>query len=330
MTNQLWGAKAIDMVRDQNALWYALTGKRWLETNGVGGVQVKHERLNKISGYQVKLRLLGVLNSVATVADGSAELAAASRVWANNYFGAAVFDLTHYAQTDAIPSSEFNRIKGKEAETSGFVAERFNQIVLSLENTLGTAIHATTASGFARGTLGNFRHACSDGVSSGETSYATYGTLDRSDSANADIRGVVTPSTGILSMEKIQLHQNQIADNYRHPDIGVGDVTTITEIQGLLNGYTFIESDEDWKKFAGRYVQIGATRYLMDGKCQANLLYHINSDTWGLWENEMGLSTDGFFKDPNAVAGYIMPWEYWCAVICNRPKANGILTGITF
>lgn len=329
MANQVWGAKAWDIVRDQNATIYAILGRRWLETNGVGGVKVNFDRLKRIEGYQVKTRFLGVLNAVATVADGSAELATATRVWANNYFGAAVFDLTHYAQTDAIPSSEYNRIKGKEAETNNFLAERFHQIMLSMENTLNTAIHATVTNGFTRTVLGNLRHIASDGVSSGETGYATYGGITR-DGDDVDIQGVANVATGILSMEKIQYHQNLIADNFKHPDIGVADVTTITEVQGLLNGYTFIESDDDWKKFAGKYVQIGGTRYIMDGKCAANVLYHLNSETIGFWENEMGLSTDGWMKDPNAVAGYIMPWEYWCGIFCNRPKGNGIMTGITY
>lgn len=330
MTNQVWGAKAYDVVRNQNAFLYAILGKRWLDTNGAGGTRVNFERLHRITGYQVKTRFLGVLNTIATVADGSAELATATRVWANNYFGAAVFDLTHYAQTDAIPSNEWNRIKGKEAETSNFLAERMDQIMLSFERTLGTAINATVNTGFTRTVMGNIRHACSDGVTTGETTYATYGTLDRSDSANVDFRGKVTGSTGILSLEKIQTHRNTISDAYKRPDIGLGDITTITEIQGLLNGFTVIESDDEWKKFAGDYVQIGSTRYLMDGLCAANILYHINSDTFGIWENEMGLSTDGWMRDPNAVAGYIMPWEYWCGIFCNRPKGNGILTGITF
>lgn len=331
MFNQLWDMKGIDMVRDQNAFLYGLMGKRWEDTMGVGGVKVGFERRNKISGNKIEVRLLGKLDSISTVADGSSSLAAPTITYASDYWGAAVFDLTHYADTPGIPSDEWKRIKGNEAKTRNFVADRFQQIVLSLENTIGNALHGVTGSGYTRTALGEWRHAVSDGVTSGESSYATYGTIDRSDSANADFRGVVSASVGNLTIPKIRTHLNNIATHYRIPDFGMGDVTTITAVQGLIDPYTQIVKNDDWKDFPGEYVQLGRTKYFIDHRAPANVLPHFNGDTWAWYESEDGLQVDGFQKAVGvAKAGYIMNYEYWCQAICVRPQANGIMTGLTF
>src|SRR5947199_5780584 len=155
--NQLYNTKAIEMVRKENGLLYAILGKSWRDANPKTGV--KFERMEKITGNSIEVKLLGVLDTISTVADGSAELATQTPTYTSNMFGSATFDLTHYAQTKGIPSSEYNRIQGKEAKTLKYVDDVFNQVMLSLEKTIGDGINSTATNIPDRTHLGSWVYA---------------------------------------------------------------------------------------------------------------------------------------------------------------------------
>lgn len=333
--NGLYQMKGLDVVRKQNALLYAILGKKWMETNGAGGIKTQFERRKTTALDKVEVKFLGALDTINTVADATSSsdggFASATPTWAANYWGSMQVALAHYYDVSGIPTEEWDNIRGNNAKTENFIAERMNQILLSLENTIGTAIHATASTALGRTLLGGWRMGASDGVTSGESNFATYCTIDRTDSANADLRGVVTGSTLGLSLKKLRAHQNAIAAKYSMPDIGIGDVTTITEVQSIIDAVTTtIENDGDWREFNGMYCQLGNVRYLGDQRSAANVLGHLNSSTWVFYEKETGMSTDGFIKAPHLKSAYVLPWDYWCQLICVRPSANGVLTGITF
>ena len=323
--NQLYNTKAIEMVRKENGLLYAILGKSWRDANPKMGV--KFERLEKITGNQIEVKLLGVLDTISTVADGSAELATQTPTYTSNMFGSATFDLTHYAQTKGIPSSEYNRIQGKEAKTLKYVDDVFNQVMLSLEKTIGDGINGTASNAPDRTHLGSWVYAVSDGVSSGETGYATYG-LDRSDSGNIDYRGTVTINTGDLTLGKIRALKNTIRTKGGKNQLGVAETSVFTKLQMLVEAYTEIESNEDWAQFGGEYVQYGKTRYVLDQRAPTQVLGILDPESFVFYQNMINFTEAGFIRAPHLVAGYVLPWECWCQLICVQPSRNGKLTGI--
>jgi hypothetical protein len=323
--NQLFNTKAIEIVRKENGLLYAILGKSWQDANSPTGVSF--ERLERISGNQIEVKLLGALDTITTVADGAAELATSSPAFTNNMFGSVTFDLTHYAQTKGIPSSEYNRIQGKEAKTLKYVDDVFNQVMLSIENTIGNGINATASNGPSRTVLGNWPQAVSDGVSSGETAYAVYG-LDRSDNANVDFRGSVGVSTGDLTLGKIRSLKNTIRTKGGKNQLGIAETSVFTKLQLLVEAYTEIESSQDWSQFGGEYVQYGKTRYILDQRAPTQQMAIIDPESWVFYQNMINFTDAGFARAPHLVAGYVLPWECYCQLICLQPSRNGKLTGI--
>ena len=323
--NQLFNTKAIEMVRHENGLLYAILGKSWRDANPK--FPVSFERLERISGNQIEVKLLGALDTISTVADGSAEIATSTPAYTSNMFGAATFDLTHYAQTKGIPSSEYNRIQGKEAKTLKYVDDVFNQIMLSLENTIGNAINASSPSAPSRTNLLSWIWAVSDGTSSGESSYAVYG-LDRSDSGNADYRAYVNPTTGDLTLNKIRIVKNNVRTKGGKNQLAIAETSVFTKLQMLLEAYTTITSDEDWVDFGGEYVKYGKTRYILDQRSPTQTLGIIDPESWVWYQNMINFTEAGFIRAPHLVAGYVLPWECWCQLICLQPSRNGKLTGI--
>ena len=321
--NQLFNTKAIEMVRHENGLLYAILGKSWRDSNPNVGTQF--ERLERISGNQIEVKLLGALDTISTVADGSAELASSTPAYTSNMFGSATFDLTHYAQTKGVPSSEYNRIMGKEAKTVKYVDDVFNQVLLSLENQIGNDLGGSNAP--ARTTLGGWQYAVSDGVSSGESSYSSYG-LARSDSANVDFRSYVNPNTGDLTLGKIRYVKNQNRVHGGKNQIGLAEISVFTKIQQLVEAYTVIESNSDWAEFGGEYVQYGKTRYIMDQRGPTGVMGILDPESWVFYQNMINFTEAGFIRAPHLVAGYVLPWECWCQLICLQPSRNGKLTGI--
>lgn len=321
--NQLFNTKAIEMVRKENGLLYAILGKSWHDANPNLGSQF--ERLEKISGNQIEVKLLGVLDTINYVTDGSAELATATPQYTANMFGAATFDLAHLAQTKGIPSSEYNRIQGKEAKTLKYVDDVFNQVMLSLENRIGNDINGTNAP--ARNAIGGWPYAVSDGVSSGETGNAAYG-VDRSDAGNVDYRGSVTVNTGDLTLGKIRALKNTIRTKGGKNQLGIAETSVFTKLQMLVEAYTEIESNEEWAQFGGEYVQYGKTRYVLDQRAPTQTLGIIDPESWVFYQNMINFTDQGFIRAPHLVAGYVLPWECWCQLICVQPSRNGKLTGI--
>jgi hypothetical protein len=287
---------------------------------------VQFERLERISGNQIEVKLLGALDSISTVADGSAEIATATPAYTSNMFGSATFDLTHYAQTKGVPSSEYNRIQGKEAKTLKYVDDVFNQLMLSLENTIGTAINGTAAP--ARTTLGSWVYAVSDGVSTGETGYAVYG-LDRSDAGNIDYRSYVNITTGDLTLSKIRLVKNQNRIHGGKNQLGVCETSVYTKLQSLVEAYTVIESDADWQQFGGEYTQYGKTRFVLDQRSPTQTMGILDPESFVFYQNMINFTEAGFIRAPHLVAGYVLPWECWTQLICVQPSRNGKLTGIS-
>lgn len=327
MFNQLWNYAAIAMVRKQNGLLYAIMDKSWNDTQTPGGGR-QWNRSQKITGNKIEIKLRGKLDSTTKVADGSSELATVTPAFASDEYGAVTWDLTHYTLTKGVPSSQWMRIKGDEAKTKSFIGEVFEGIMLSYENDWGTDINANSSTAPGRTQMGNWVQAVSDGVSSGESGFATYG-LDRSDSANADYRGNVTVSTGQLTLGKVKTLKNTIRAAGGQPSLLVSGTTVYTSFETLIEGFAHVTYDETWSKFGGEYVRYSNMTSVQDNRAPASMMGMLTPESW-LWVmSQSGFDDTAFIKDPSRVAARVVPTEAWAGLFCTTPSYNGKLTGIT-
>lgn len=340
--NQLANLQAIPIIRKKNALLYMFLGK--LEANSLKNGVAKFQRSDKITGKNVEVKLLGSLPSTTKVTDGSSELASVTPAYDANAWGAAEFVLAHYTLTQGIPSSELNRFKGKEAKTANYLQDVLKRMMLGYENDIGTDLHSTTATNVMSRTVpGSWLQAISDGggdsgsgasaggPTSGETAngYRYYGTIDRQDSANADFRGLVFPSTGSLSLGKIRKATNMADGNGGTTDLSVSGTNIYTNIQMLLESYTIITDAEDMVDFGGKYCRYDGITHMHDQRCPAGYLGGLDSETWKFIDNHDDFTDSGVVKDFTKNAGYVVNTERWVGTICEKPNSNWKMAGVT-
>ena len=315
--NQLFNKKALSIVRKKNGLLYAALGKEEPLSMPNEGTKFRGEK--KITGLKVEVKLHGKLKTISTVSDGANEVATATLSVDGAEWGGAEFDLAHYADNHAIPMSQMDRFAGDESKTLDFISEVFEHLMLSYENTLGTALHTSSAP--SRTVFGGWEYAVADDN--------TYGGIDRTDSANADFRaGYLNASTGALTLAKIATAQNTIVGNGGTPDVGVCGIAIYGKLQQLVQSYTHIVGDKDWDAFGGTWVRYGPTRFILDQRTSSGVMGILDSSSWVLYRNDGNFTRSGIVVDPSRVATYVLPWGSWAQLICLKPNSNAKLSGI--
>lgn len=330
LINQLYNTKAIAMVRRKNGFLYEMMGK---SEAGATPMDTKWQKVNKVSGKDVQFNLLGSLKTIATVADGYAAGAGETSAWGGTVipadtFGGVTLPLVHYADAEYFPDSELDRYEGDELRTRDWIAQKVEYLILSFENTFGNAINTTTAAVPSRTVVCPWRHQISDGVSTGETTYQTYG-LDRNDSANADFRGLVDVTGGDLTLQKIRTRKNVIKGRGGMPKVGLAETTLYGKIETLVEAYSHVTYDETWSSFGGEWVKYAGTRYIQETRMGTGLVALLDPESWVLWWNTKNFTRNGIVRDPSRKATSVLVWGCWNALFCNQPNKNGLLTNLT-
>jgi hypothetical protein len=319
VVNQIFGVKGISMVTKRNGLLYKVLGKQTM-TEGKYGPEVKFERLNKITGKAVEVPLIGASRTISTVANGSGEFDSITPSYDADAFGAFEVKLAHYADSQGIPGSEYERFKGKEAKTLDYIGDRIMPYLIeSWRKTLGTSVNQETNAPSDQ-YLGSWEYMVD--------ASNTYG-LDRSDAANAAFRGKVNASVGTLTLATIDDYQNQIMEEDGFPDIGVCSRAVYGYLRQLVQPYSQVEYDEDMAKFGSPYVGYAKTVFCLDAYTNSGTLGLLDSSTFAMWMHESGLSTDGILKDVTKKHAYVLHWTAWAQFLCMEPRKNAKLQGIT-
>ena len=325
--NQLANRKAFHITRRKNGFLYAVLGKE--EEHSTPGAGEGFKRLKKVTGNKIEVKVLGKTPSPSTIADGSAEIATVSLSDRNDDFGAQEFALAHYTYTHPIPHSAMDRFAGQEAKTLGYLDDIFGEIMLGYEQVWGSALGLTGASAApSRTVLGGWPFAIA-GTDPSVPTWASYGTINRADSANADFRGQ-TYNIGDLTLAKIRNAQNDIAIYGGDASFGCSGATVFGKVQSLVENMTVVDYDEVWSKFGGRYVRYAGTSFTLDNYAPANALGLFTPSSWGLWKNDsLPLTKTGVINDPSRVATYVVQTGVWIQLICMQPNQNAYLYGIT-
>ena len=330
LINQLWQTKAIAMVRRKNGLLYEVLGKA---EQGATPMDVKWSRTEKTSGKDIQFNMLGSLKTINTVPDGYAAGSGETSAWGGTVipadtFGGVTLPLVHYADAEYFPDSELDRYEGDELRTRDWIAQKMDYLMLSFENTFGNAINTSTATVPTRTQVCPWRHQISDGVSSGETGYQTYG-LDRNDSGNSDFRGLVDVTGGDLTLAKLKARKNLLITRGGNGKVGLAETTLYGKIQTLVENYTHVNYDETWSSFGGEYVRYSGTRYILEQRMATQTVGLLTPETWRLWWNTKNFTRSGIVPDPSKKATHVLVYGYWNAFYTNQPNQNALLTGLT-
>lgn len=309
LLNQVFNRKAIAQIRKHNGLLFQVLGKT--EMNTETGMP-SWQRLSKITGDQIRVRLRGRNFSMTTVADGSAENAVVTPQYLSNMFGAALFDLTHYADTIALPHSELNRIAGDEAATVGYLSEISDALVDSYEDALGTAINGTAAP--SRTAVGGWQGAVDDG-----NVLDSYGGISRLDSANSDFRGGVATG-GALTPARIKTGQLAVRANNGKATVGVCADAVYAKVNSFIEGYTHIINDPTWNEFGGDFIAYSGTRFVYDQRATSGCLGLLDPTSFVCYSKDIAPAT--MMPNPSWVASDALRHETWFQLLCVQPNKN--------
>ena len=328
------------IVRKKNGFLYHILGKKEKGSLPFGGP--KFERLSVISGVKHEITLRGVIPTISTVDDGaSGETSLATFNYAANTYGAAEFALSHYADNQLIPESEWDRIKkGDAKQMDNFVKLKSEALMEGWEQTIGVAINSKDAQ--ARTTLGGWCTAISDGQNASSydesaTAYKVYGTIDRSDSGNANFRAYVNRGTGTLTFKKIADVRNQLIIAGGMPSLGLANATEYGLVEQLVQGQAIITNSADMQEFGGAWFSYNGIKFVLDKHVLPDVgatngqIALITPESW-----YFVMSDDGFNVEVNApkdarfiqASGFIH-LKAWCGLICRAPSHQGKLVGIT-
>jgi hypothetical protein len=314
--NQVHNKKVVSMVTKANPLLYSFMGRpgedgRSAFNKNLGGWM----RSEKITGDKHEVRLRGALPTFAAISDGSDELTDATINYDADHTGSAVFLLAHYGLVHGVPDSEYDRIKGDEAKTLSWIDENHEYIVDGFAENMSDDLHENSTSAVpARDQFGSWVAAVDDGN--------TYGTIDRSDSGNADYRGVVGSSTGALTLRKIQDKINECKDNRGKIRVGVMNTTLFGKFQDLVQPYSQATYDRDTASWGSDHIYFAGVEWLQDRNSPSGLVGGFDPKTWKVLWKDAPFTETGLIKDPRLKAGRIINCSAWLQNFCLKPNSN--------
>jgi hypothetical protein len=326
LVNKAYQNQAINIVSETNGLLYALRNE---DQKLNARKAYKMQRVEAIGGDKLRVRLFGKLSTIATVADGAAELVPQTPSYEGAAYGAAVFDLTHFFQTFGVPSSEYRRFVGNEAMTANWLVEKSQEFKAAKNDTLHTLIDAATAAAGTRTVLGNWQQAVSDGVTNvagfNETLFASYGTISRTDAANVDYRGNLKDINGALTLDHLaeaRLKCGRKNSMAQGADLVLAGDTQFLRLQSLIEAknQVMVQRMEDWVQFGGQYFGYGGMTVTYDPKLASNVIGVLDTSTWLYW-GDKEFRTSGW-KESERASGMIIKHDSFEQLICLSPQNN--------
>lgn len=200
----------------------------------------------------------------------------------------------------------------------------------SLEDALAQGMNATGASVTpSRTAVGSWVAGASDGTTSGESNYSTYGTMDRTATGNSDFQAYVAGSTGTLTLGKIGSAMTQAMSKGGRPRVGVCGPTVYDKIRGLVEGYSDATVANEVLDFSGAFVRYAGINFGLEYYAPAATLGLLDPNTWLFKRLDIPLTENGIQQDPSRMATYVLHIGGWYSLICVGANRNAKLTGIS-
>lgn len=321
--NQVHNKKVVSMITKATPLLYSMMGRpgddgRGAYQKSLGG-WMKSE---KITGDKHEVRLRGALPTFGAITDGSDELTDATINYDTDHTGAAVFLLAHYGLVHGVPSSEYDRIRGDESKTLSWIDETHEYIMDGFMENMSDDLNENSTSAVpARDQFGSWMAAIDDGN--------TYGTIDRSDSANADYRGYVGTSTGALTLRKVQDAINNVKDNRGKVSVGVMNTTLFGKFQDLVQPYSQATYSRDTAEWGSDHIYFAGVEWIQDRNSPSGLVGLFEPKSWKVIWKDAPFTETGLILDPRLKAGRIINCSAWLQNICLAPNRNAKLEDVT-
>lgn len=324
--DKLYNDQAINLVAEQNGLMWQLQNEK---QSANARYQAKMRRITDIGGGNLRVKLLGKLPTVGTIAEAN-QLVAQNYQYENNRYGAAIFETTHYFQLYATPMKEFRKLQSNEAATRNWLAEQVMDFKAAKMQTVNTAINQSTTGGTDT-VLGTWQHAVSDptiatAVATGENTRAGYGGITR-DADNINYAGNVIDLNGaVLSLDNLadmRLRCKRKNSAAAGSDIILAGSAQYLNIQKKLEEKNIVQINnmEGMVGYGGEYFGYAGIKVCVDYDVAAATVGFLDSSTFAWWgDDTFATSSWGEIVDRS---GFGYKHEGFHAFICLSPRNNG-------
>lgn len=314
--NQVYNRKFIDQVHRKHGLLEALMGLS--DVNATPNMPA-FERLKKITGRKIEVKLLGKYKDIGTLADGSAEVATTVGSHVADKFGAAEFDLTHYNDQEYIPRSELDRFAGDESKTLNYVEDIFDYVIASWHTTLAKAVSG--AGDQSRTTMGSWEFAINNN---------TYGTIDRTDSGNSDFRGHEKSSFSTFSLDALQTELTTVwlAGEPDYMGAPAAIFTVILKAMRDEGQLHYFYKDDGHLGAGGVSFSWAGMKIVLDKHMTSGTIALLDSSTWVFYMQDKDFVRD-IMPDTSKKSAWVINSDAWTALICKQPNANGHMSGVS-
>jgi hypothetical protein len=289
--DNLYNDEAVNIVSEQNGLIFLLEQEK---QNSNPRYALKMNRVKDIGGGKLRVKLLGKLPTVGTIANAD-QLTAQAYQSNSDLYNAALFDTTQYFQLYGMPLREFRQMQGDEAATKNWLVESVTNFKAAKRETVNVAINASVVGG-TEIVLGNWQHAVSDptiatAVAVGENTRASYGGLTR-DADNVNYAGNVVDLNGaVLSLDnladmRLRCKRKNVAAN--GPDVLLAGPAQYLNIQKKLEEKNIVQitSMDGMVGYGGEYFGYAGIRVCVDYHLAASTVGMLDSSTWLMWGDD--------------------------------------------
>lgn len=319
--NQILPEETVNFVKKRTYFLSKLMGEQ-LPSRG-GNEPIQFERGRSVRGNKGEVRLIGKLAAPTAVAYGSAEVATATPDFASNIAGGAEFEIANYPYSYSVPRSELDKINGASMKgEEDWLREIVNHYIIP-----GFMKEANTKA------ISNANAPAATHIVGLEYIIDTTNTylLNRSDSANADFRGVVQAAGGPFDMDTVETVVNQVTVNDGNTKMALGGLTVYGAAKSFVQSFTHVSYSADKAKYGAASFEYAGIAFCLENDVTAGNLLLLDTDYLGVVykNNPVNVGTPvtaSWQVNPtNLLIPVTMNMQLWC----NKPNAQGKITGIT-
>lgn len=329
LVDQYTNMTALPAIAKDCGLLFAFLGKP-MEDYQTPVAGMGFERLSRVAGDELSVRLLGQVKAVEKVANYTGELAARTVAGKTNLIGRIKIPFTHYADAMDIPSSELDQFVGNEAKTEAWLQTEVAQYIReSILDTWANDLSNSTPALPASDTLGNIAAAIDDGTTT--QYYPSNGAgIDRTDAANAWFKSYLKSLSGPVTLSEIRLAKAKIREARGQADLISAPTALYVKLEGAVEAYSQVNYDKRWSEFGGQWCRYAGMTLIQDHRMSTTSIYIYTSKSWIVGQKETRpFKVSEIMRNPAVKAGWLLPFESYLAIGMRHGGQNGVLTNVT-
>ena len=280
------------------------------------------ERLTRLDGNQVELRLLGTVDEPQFVGMTTAEqFTPVAPNYTEKRFSAK-FNIAQVVYVYDVPMVKLKQVAGDAAKCGSFLKEEAVATANGIEQFLARAVNSNgdatdkTVTGW-RLPLG------------GAT--GSYLNIDLSDAGNVDFVAQQHNVNGTMNFKHIMNAQSLSWNAGGDVDFAVCNITDYQGIAQIVEGkFVPTTNDQQWRQFGGRYLQVRGTQYLLDNyHATSGTIAYMDSRQIAAWMGIDGFTAQGMSRNNQVLSGNRMFIDMWFQWIMKNNQFNVRQYGIT-